>query len=176
MKRAILHTNNSWTLPMLRIFLGLVILAHGAQKLLGWFDGYGFSGTMKFFTETVGLPWIVGLLVIILEFFGSLALIAGLGTRLVAFSFIPLALGIMITSHIQNGFFMNWGGTQQGEGIEYFILWIAITIPLVVHGAGKLSVDKWLVEKSKQQQPIHDKTTWTELLHQSEKKKRLPAA
>lgn len=144
MKQKIFNTNDSWTMTILRVILGLVIFPHGAQKLLGWFGGYGFTGTMNFFTDTIGLPWIVGFLVIILEFFGSLALIAGIGTRIVAFSYIGLALGIMFSSHVQHGFFINWSGVQAGEGFEYFILWIGITIPLLFHGGGKYAADKLL--------------------------------
>ena len=128
--------------------LGLVVFAHGAQKLLGWFGGYGFSGTMNFFTETVGLPWIIGFLVIILESFGAIALILGIATRLIAFCYIFLALGIVFTSHIQNGFFMNWFGNQQGEGYEFFLLWIAMAISLILNGGGKYSIDKTIVSKN----------------------------
>lgn len=127
---------------ILRITLALVIFPHGAQKLFGWFGGYGFSGTMDFFTETVGLPWIIGFLAIILESIGSIALVAGFATRIVSFSYVLLALGITFTSHFENGFFMNWFGNQSGEGYEYFILWIGIAIALTIVGGGKYSVDK----------------------------------
>src|SRR5215204_3571800 len=70
MKAAIFYTNNFWSATILRLLLGLVLLGHGAQKLLGWFSGYGFDGTMGFFTGTIGLPWIIGFLVIVIEFFG----------------------------------------------------------------------------------------------------------
>lgn len=142
MKYKIFSTSNDWFPLVLRVFLGLVIFPHGAQKLLGWFGGYGFIGTMGFFTDTVGLPWIIGFLIINLEFFGSFALIAGIATRLVTTGFTFLALGIVFTSHIQNGFFMNWFGNQPGEGYEYFLLWIAISISLVLTGGGKYSLDK----------------------------------
>ncbi len=102
----------------LRLTLGLVILPHGAQKLLGWFGGYGFRGTMGYFTGTLGIPYALGLLAIVAESLGALALVAGLLTR-------PAALGIGIvmavaalTSHRRHGFFMNWFGTQAGEGYE----------------------------------------------------------
>ena len=146
MKNKIFNTEDSWTMVVLRIILALVIFPHGAQKLLGWFGGYGFTGTMNFFTETVGLPWIIGFLVIIIEFFGSLALIAGIGTRIIAASYIILALGIMLSSHVQHGFFINWFGNQSGEGFEYFILWIALSIALLINGGGRYSVDKQLLK------------------------------
>lgn len=142
MKQKLFTTTDSWTMTIIRSILGLVIFPHGAQKLLGWFGGYGFNGTMNFFTGTVGLPWIIGFLVIMIEFFGSLALIVGFGTRIIAASYIALAIGITFTSHIQNGFFINWYGNQAGEGYEFFILWIGLAIALLINGAGKYSVDK----------------------------------
>ena len=93
MKNKLFGTPDTWTFIILRILLGLVIFPHGAQKLLGWFGGYGFTGTMNYFTETVGLPWIIGFLVIVIEFFGSIALIAGIGTRIIAASYAVLRVG-----------------------------------------------------------------------------------
>lgn len=151
MKNKLPGTPDSWTFVVLRIILGLVIFPHGAQKLMGWFGGFGFTGTMNFFTETVGLPWIIGFGVIIIEFFGSIAMIAGMGTRIIAASYIILALGIMFTSHVQNGFFINWLGNQPGEGFEYFILWIALSFALLINGGGSYSVDKLLVKANAMQ-------------------------
>jgi len=115
--------------------------------LLGWYGGFGFTGTMGFFTEAMHLPWIVALLVIVGEFFGSLGLIAGLLTRFTAASFMVIMLGAITTAHLQNGFFMNWSGKQQGEGYEYHILVIGIGLALLVTGAGKWSVDKVIAER-----------------------------
>ncbi|MEQ9425151.1 MAG: DoxX family protein [Cyclobacteriaceae bacterium] len=143
-KRLIFETSDSSAPVLLRIMLGLVLLPHGAQKLFGWFGGYGFTGTMGFFTEVMGLPWLVGFLVIVLETIGALLLIAGFATRLLAIAITFLAMGIMFTSHIQNGFFMNWFGNQQGEGIEYFLLWLSISVALILTGGGKYSIDKQL--------------------------------
>ncbi|GAB2817512.1 DoxX family protein [Ferruginibacter profundus] len=146
--KSIFETNNDWTGLLLRLTIGIVIFPHGAQKLLGWFGGYGFTGTMNFFTATVGLPWIIGFAVILLEFFGSLLLVMGLGSRLITISMIALSIGIIFTSHIQNGFFMNWFGNQKGEGYEYFLLVIGLSATLLLNGSGKLSLDK-LLYKSK---------------------------
>lgn len=146
MLERIFKTSDSYAPIAIRLFLGLVILPHGAQKLLGLFGGYGFSGTMGFFTETMGLPWIIGFMVILLESFGAIALIAGLATRFISVSFIALALGIVFTSHIDHGFFMNWFGNQSGEGYEYFLLWIGMAASLVITGGGKYSTDKLLLE------------------------------
>jgi putative oxidoreductase len=128
----------------LRILLGLVVFPHGAQKLFGWFGGYGFTGTMQYFTGTVGLPWIIGFLVIMLESIGAIALIAGLGTRLIAATYIILAAGIAFTSHIQYGFFSNWFGNQKGEGYEYFLLWMGMSIALLLIGGGQYAVERSL--------------------------------
>lgn len=136
------NTDSNWAPVILRVALGSVVFAHGAQKTLGWFGGYGFDGTMQYFTQSVGLPWIVSFSVILLESIGSLALITGLATRLVAIAFTGLAIGIMFTTHTQHGFFMNWSGKQAGEGFEFFLFWIAMAVTLVITGAGRLSIDR----------------------------------
>lgn len=132
---------------VLRVGLGAIILPHGAQKLLGWFGGFGFKGTMQFFTETMHLPWAVGLAVILLESVGAVLLIAGLGTRVVALGYVGLFIGIILTSHLQNGFFMNWFGNQKGEGYEFALLVITMAFALVAGGGGHASVDGLLVAK-----------------------------
>lgn len=147
--KKIFKTNDSSAATILRIMLGLVIFPHGAQKLLGWFGGYGFTGTMKFFTDTVHLPWIIGFLVIITEFFGSLMLIAGLATRFAALAIIINFTGIILTSHISNGFFINWFGNQQGEGFEYHLLVIGMALSLLIAGAGRLSFDYVIAGRKK---------------------------
>jgi putative oxidoreductase len=154
MKTAILNTNNSWPPTILRFLLGLVIGGHGSQKFLGWFGGYGFDGTMDFFTGTIGLPWIIGFLVIVIEFFGSLSLIPGFAIRLWSFSMAILFTGIIYTSHIQFGFFINWFRNQKGEGYEFFLLAIAISTSLVFTGGGKYSLDGLLIKSSKSVQSL----------------------
>jgi putative oxidoreductase len=146
--KAIFKTSNDWTGLLLRLTIAIVIFPHGAQKLLGWFGDYGFSGTMQFFTGSVGLPWIVGFAVIVVEFFGCLLLLLGLASRIIAAGMAGLAIGIVFTSHIQNGFFMNWFGNQKGEGYEYFLLLIGLSAALIINGSGKLSVDKLLYKTS----------------------------
>lgn len=145
MKNILFQTQDYTVALILRLTLGLVIFPHGAQKLLGWFGGGGFSGTMDFLTHSQDLPWLIAFLVIMLESIGSIALILGFATRFVAVSLILLALGIALTNHIQNGFFMNWMGNQAGEGFEYFILWIGIAISLIFLGGGRYSVDRKIV-------------------------------
>jgi putative oxidoreductase len=143
----ILHTNESLAAMIVRIVLGIILFPHGAQKLLGWFGGYGFSGTMDYFTGTAGLPWLIAFLVIIIEFFGALALLFGFATRIVAAEVISLFAGIIFTSHLQNGFFMNWYGNLKGEGYEYHLLVIGMAIALLVSGAGRWSEDYVLQRK-----------------------------
>jgi len=145
--KKIFQTNESNASTIIRIVLGLILFPHGAQKMLGWFGGYGFNGTMGFLTGTAGLPWIMAFLVVAIEFFGAIALIVGFATRIVAVGIISLFTGIIATSHLQNGFFMNWYGNLKGEGYEFHLLIIGMAIALLVSGAGKWSVDYALQKK-----------------------------
>ena len=148
MKKFVFATNsNNLAATIGRTTLGIVLLAHGAQKFLGWFGGYGFDGTMAYLTHTAGLPWLIALLVIVIEFFGSLSLIIGFATRLWSMAILILALGIIETVHFQFGFFMNWFGNQKGEGFEYFLLMLGLAGSLIFSGGGMLSVDSLLVRK-----------------------------
>src|SRR5271154_6124426 len=142
MKR-LMGTSNDVALTMLRLVLGVVFFAHGAQKLLGWFGGYGFHGTMGFFAH-LGMPAPVALLIICTEFFGVLGLIVGLLTRIAALGIGVEMIGAIFMVHLQNGFFMNWMGTQKGEGFEYHLLVLAISAALLLRGAGAFSVDRAL--------------------------------
>lgn len=146
--KALFQTDESWTPLVVRVTLALVIFPHGAQKLLGWFGGFGFDGTMGFFTQQMGLPWVVAFLVIMGESFGSLGLLAGFLTRFTAASYILIMLGAIATVHWPHGFFMNWSGKQAGEGFEYHLLVIGASLALLISGGGKWSVDgliaRWL--------------------------------
>jgi putative oxidoreductase len=124
-----------------RAALGAIMLPHGAQKLMGWFGGFGFSGTMGFFTETMHLPAPLALLVILAESIGAIGLVLGAGTRLAALGIAAVMVGAIFTTHLQFGFFMNWFGAQQGEGIELHLLALALALLLVVRGGGLLSID-----------------------------------
>ncbi len=141
--KKLLATNPSNIYALIaRIFLGVVIFPHGAQKLFGWFGGYGYTGTMGFLTGAAGLPWIIAFLVIIIEFFAALFLIFGFLTRFAAFGIIINFLGVLFSTHIQNGFFMNWGmQANKGEGYEYFILLFGLALISLIAGGGKASVD-----------------------------------
>ena len=135
------QTNDNSLYWVPRVILGCVFLPHGAQKLFGWFGGFGFTNTMTYFTQTTGLPWIIAFLIVMGESLGSLGLILGFFTRLSALGLICIMVGAIITVHIPNGFFMNWFGKQAGEGFEYHLLVIGMSIPLLVSGGGKYSVD-----------------------------------
>ena len=135
------QTNDKFSYWVPRVILGCVMFPHGAQKLFGWFGGFGFTNTMTYFTQTAGLPWIIAFLVVIGESLGSIGLIVGFLTRLSALGLICIMMGAIITVHIPNGFFMNWFGKQAGEGFEYHLLVIGMSIPLLINGGGKYSVD-----------------------------------
>ncbi len=141
--KKLMKTNDSYGPLIARVALGVTMFPHGAQKLLGWYGGYGFTGTMDFFTSQ-GMPYVIALLPIIAEFFGALGLITGLLTRVAAFGVGFTMLVAALTVHAQHGFFMNWFGNQKGEGIEYFILAIGLSVSLMITGAGNLSADKAL--------------------------------
>ncbi|HVZ96524.1 MAG TPA: DoxX family protein [Chitinophagaceae bacterium] len=147
MKKLIATNSNNWPALISRLAVGITIFPHGAQKLLGWFGGYGFSGTMGFLTGAIHLPWIIGLLVILIEFFGSLLLIFGFLTRIAALGILLNFLGVLFTVHINNGFFMNWGmQAGKGEGFEFFILVLGLALINLIAGGGKASVDSAIVK------------------------------
>jgi putative oxidoreductase len=141
MLRKLMLTDDDISRTLVRLFLGLVMFPHGAQKLLGWFGGGGFSGTMQGMTG-MGLPAIIVFLVILIEFFGSLGLILGFLGRVAAFGVLCLMLGAIFTVHLPNGFFMNWMGNQKGEGFEYHLLAIGMALAVIVKGSGAYSADR----------------------------------
>ena len=145
--KALFQTDDGLAGFILRVTLGLVMFPHGAQKLLGWFGGFGFDGTMGFFTQKMGLPWIIAFLIIIGESFGSLGLLAGFLTRFAAASLAVIMLGAITMVHLPHGFFMNWGGQQQGEGYEYHLLVIGIAAALLIIGGGRWSIDRVVAER-----------------------------
>jgi len=147
MMQLIFRTNNDWTGVIIRLTTGLILFPHGAQKMLGLFGGPGFSDEMDFLTGTVNLPWLIALLVIVIEFIGSLSFIAGFASRVWAVLTIILMIGIIVSSHLDNGFFMNWFGNQKGEGYEYHLLVIGLCLAMLYNGSGKLSVDTALQKR-----------------------------
>jgi putative oxidoreductase len=144
----LLKTNSHIGFSIARWTLGLVIFPHGAQKLLGLFGGYGFSATMESLTTQMGLPSIVAFSVIVIEFFGSMALILGFFSRFWAIALASMFTGIIITTQLEHGFFMNWFGNQAGEGYEYSLLIIGLALSVLVNGSGKFSLD-YLITNNK---------------------------
>ena len=123
----LIDTERDFGVFIARVILGIVMLPHGMQKLLGWYGGGGFAGTMQFFTSQ-GIPWILALLVIVAESFGALGLIVGFLTRIAALGIVCIMLVAIFTVHAQFGFFMNWSGKQPGEGFEYHLLALALAL------------------------------------------------
>ncbi|TGL58396.1 DoxX family protein [Leptospira sarikeiensis] len=140
-------TEPNFVLTVARIVLGVVMIPHGAQKLFGWFGGYGWGATLGFFSSQ-GIPVIIGILVILAESFGALGLILGFCTKLSAFGIGITMIGAAIFQR-QNGFFMNWFGNQGGEGYEYHVLAIGLAFVLFFLGGGSLSLDQLISEKLK---------------------------
>jgi putative oxidoreductase len=141
MIRKLIATDNDRTTAILRFVLGVIFFAHGAQKMLGWFGGYGFTGTMGFFTNVMHIPAVFAFLAISAEFFGGLGLIFGFMTRIAALGIFSNMLMAIAMVHRQFGLFMNWTGAQKGEGFEYHLLVLAITTFLMIRGAGAASID-----------------------------------
>ncbi len=148
MLNKLLATENEYSALILRLVLGVVMFPHGAQKLFGWFGGNGFGGTMHHFTENMGIPYLVALLVVLAESLGAIGLVVGALTRIAAFGIGCVMAGAIVTVHWQYGFFMNWAGDKAGEGFEYHILALGISMALILRGAGALSVDRWLAGKA----------------------------
>jgi putative oxidoreductase len=144
MANKLLRTDNDIATATVRLALGVVFFAHGAQKLLGWFGGYGFTGTMGFFTGVLHIPAVFAFLAIAAEFFGGLGLIFGFLTRIAAIGVLSNMIVAIALVHSQFGFFMNWTGTQKGEGYEYHLVILAVTVLLIIRGAGALSLDRLL--------------------------------
>jgi len=142
MFKRLINTKDDYAALALRLMLGIVFFAHGSQKVLGWFGGYGFVNTMNAFTQKMHIPFIFALLAIAAEFLGSIALLAGFFTRIAAFSIATVMVVAVWMAHWQNGFFMNWSGAQKGEGFEYHLLVIAIAAALMIKGGGSFSIDK----------------------------------
>jgi putative oxidoreductase len=144
----LLSTQDDVAPLVMRVMLGIVFFPHGAQKVLGWFGGFGLDGTLNFFTQTMGIPLVFAVLVIVAEFLGALGLIVGFLTRIAAFGVASVMTGAIFMVHLKHGFFMNWAGKQAGEGFEYHLLAIALAVALIFTGGGKGSIDSLLSRKS----------------------------
>ncbi|MDH7944423.1 DoxX family protein [Pseudohongiella sp. SYSU M77423] len=137
-----LNSNAGLAALVLRVPVGIILLAHGAQKLFGWFGGYGLEGTGQFMSS-LGLEpgYLMALLAGSAEFFGGLALLLGLLTRPAAVvSAFTMAVA-MFSAHIGNGLFMS------NNGYEYALTLLAATLALAIQGAGTLSLDRALLNR-----------------------------
>jgi putative oxidoreductase len=130
-----------------RLTLGIVIFPHGAQKVLGWFGGHGLNATMSLFTAQMGIPAVFAALAIAAEFLGSIGLIVGALSRIAAFGIACVMATALALVNARVGFFMNWMGTQRGEGFEFHLLAIGLALVVMIAGAGRLSVDRWLTKR-----------------------------
>jgi putative oxidoreductase len=144
MFRKLIHTTDDPMLAVTRLALGIVFFAHGAQKLLGWFGGAGYSGTVSYLTNTLGIPEFLAVVAILAEFLGGLGLIFGFMSRIAGFAIAVNMAVALFRVHLHNGFFMNWFGNKAAEGFEFHLLAIAMALTVMIHGAGALSVDRAL--------------------------------
>ena len=142
----LLGTDGDWVITMVRMVLGIVFFAHGAQMALGWFGGAGLQSTMRTFRESLRIPAPLALLSVAAEFLGGLGLIAGLLSRVAALGIVVVMGVALLVVHRKFGFFMNWFGEKQGHGIEYHVLVLALALTVVVKGAGAFSLDQLLYQ------------------------------
>lgn len=145
--RKLLQTHSDPLLLIFRVLLGVIMFAHGAQKVFGWFGGRGLDPTFAFFAG-FGIPAPLGALAIAVEIIGGPALILGVLGRVAALGFVVNMLVAVLVVHGRNGFFMNWGNNLPGEGIEFHLIAIALGLALVVRGSGPLSIDGRLARRS----------------------------
>ena len=141
----LLATSDSWAITIIRVTLGVIMFGHGAQKVLGWFGGYGLKGTTGYMTS-IGIPLPVAYLACFTEFLGSIALVLGLLTRLGALGVAAVMVGAIVKVHLPNGFFMNWDlSPGKGHGFETNLALLAMALACVIAGGGALSIDRLLV-------------------------------
>jgi putative oxidoreductase len=145
MWRKIISTDDDKVLTLLRVALAIMVFPHGAQKLLGWFGGFGFSGTMGFLTQQMHIPAALALLVFAAEFFGALGVFFGFLGRIAAFGIAVDLTVVAVMAHLPNGFFLNYSGQQKGEGVEFLIVPVATAIAIVIRGSGAWSIDRALM-------------------------------
>lgn len=133
-------TYSLWGQLFARIALGLIFISHGAQKIFGLFGGHGWSATVEGFEKTLGIPPIMA---IITQFFGGVAALLGLFTRIAALG-LAITIGDAITHvHFQNGFFLQM--SCEGNclhGIQYNLSLLALSLSLVFLGGGNVPMVK----------------------------------
>jgi putative oxidoreductase len=144
----LLQTEDDRVMLALRLVLAVVIFPHGAQKVLGWFGGYGPAGTMGFLTGGLHVPAWLAVLDMVAEFAGAIGLALGLLGRVAAFGVACVMVAAASLVHLPNGFFMNWTGQQKGEGYEFHLLVLALAVAVMVRGSGAWSLDRLLARRA----------------------------
>ncbi|HWI40719.1 MAG TPA: DoxX family protein [Verrucomicrobiae bacterium] len=144
MKGSFSGAADNLALLALRLPLGVIFIAHGSQKLLGFFGGPGLTATLRMFEDKMGIPPVLTLLAIIAEFGGGIGILLGFLTRLSAFG-VACVMGVAIAKvHLVNGFFMNANCVPgRGHGIEYNIALLGMAVALIMRGAGAWAVDRF---------------------------------
>jgi putative oxidoreductase len=142
-----MSTPKDCSLAIVRMVLGIIFFAHGAQKMLGWYGGPGLAKSMRTLTEYLHLPAVLAFLVIAGEFFSGIGLVLGFFSRLAALVIGLTMLGAVALVHLRYGLFLNWFGDKEGHGIEYHLLVIALAMLVVLKGAGAFSLDRLLDEQ-----------------------------
>jgi len=148
LSQKLFRTENNYSWTILRVTLGVVMLGHGLQKAFGWFGGYGWDGSIGYFTDVVGLPFVLGAFIILIESLGAFLLILGFAARINAILVGAVILGAFFVDHLPNGFYMNWFGNQNGEGFEFDLLFLAISSFIAINGSGALSIDRWIASEN----------------------------
>jgi putative oxidoreductase len=144
MLKKLIKTDSDYALTLSRLVLGTLFFIHGDQLMLGSFGGYGLTGSIQFFTQQLGIPASFAFLAICAQFIGGLMLILGLVGRVAALGIICTMAVAVVKVHWQFGLFMNWFGTQTGEGFEYHLLAITLGLVIALRGSGALSLDRLL--------------------------------
>lgn len=134
-------TAPSWSQLVLRLVLGVIFFAHGAQKVFGWFGGRGLKATIESFQQRMQIPPAATVVAAFTECFGGLALIAGLLARPAALGIIAVMLVAVVKVHWQNGFFLS-STPGKGNGFEFNLALIAMALAILFRGAGVLSIDR----------------------------------
>lgn len=149
LRQRLLATDASTAPLAARVALGLILFPHGAQHALGWFGGYGFSGTLGWMTGPLGFPAPLAAVGIVTELVAPLVLIAGAGGRIAA-GLLFVHMAFAASTHLENGFFMNWFGALKpgAEGFEYHLLTMALALVVVIAGSGRFSLDRLLAGQS----------------------------
>lgn len=136
-------TYPSWSLLAVRVFLGIIFVAHGAQKMFGWFGGHGLKGTIGYFQQALRIPPALTVLAALTECLGGLAVLVGFLSRPAALGLIIVMLVAIAKVHRPHGFFLNWSlQPGKGHGFEMNLALIGMALAVLIGGAGAISIDR----------------------------------